>query len=278
MQLRTFNQKQARLLLPQRGSSQNKTHGGKTLIIAGQRGYFGAAVLAATAAARVGSGYTILMTDQKHFPIQKHPDFLILSKSKINQNWKLYHSIAVGPGLGINTKTEQIIHALIKNKIENVILDADALTVIARKNIHPLPKSWLLTPHTGELARLLKKQKITAAETLKSLQVAQKKYQCHILLKGPITFIINSKKVIQVKSGNSALAKAGTGDVLTGIIAGLVAQGLSVMEAAALGAFLHGFCSQIWVKGQRDHLSLLASDLLLLIPQGLATLRKKRRI
>lgn len=274
MKLNKFNFKKAKKLLPLRRANQNKTHGGKTLIIAGQKGYFGAAVLAATASARVGSGYTTLMTDALSFPIHRHPDFLIISKTKFPHDWKVYQAIAVGPGLGVNKNTEQIIRSLLKNKVENVILDADALTVIAKKNIYPLRASWLLTPHTGELARLIKKQKISEASKRKALEEAYKIYQCQILLKGSPTLIMNSEAFIQeVSSGNSALAKAGTGDVLTGMIAGLLAQGLKTEEAASLGSYLHGLCSQIWIKEKRDQLSLLASDLLSLIPQALFNLR-----
>jgi NAD(P)H-hydrate epimerase len=270
-----FTSSKAKKLLPQRAKSHNKTHGGKTLIIAGHQGFFGAAVLAATASARVGSGYTTLMIDEKDFPIHQHPDFLILSNKITKQKqWLTYHAIAVGPGLGVNARTEKIILSLLKNKVENVILDADALTVIAQKNIYPLRPSWLLTPHTGELARLLRKKKIQKHEKLKSLQGAQQKYHCHILLKGPETLILSSNELTLIKSGNQALAKAGTGDVLTGIIAGLIAQGLTTSNAAALGAYLHGICSQIWVREKKyDHLSLLASDLLLLIPKALTKLR-----
>lgn len=286
MKLISFSSNQAQKLLPQRHSHQNKAHGGKTLVIAGQKGYLGAAILAATAAARVGSGYTTLMTDVKNFPIHHHPDFLILSKTKVPQSWKTYQAIAVGPGLGVSTHTEKVIRSLLKNKIDHVVLDADALTVIAQKNIYPLRPSWLLTPHTGELERLLKINKIskklkvgklsesTKAEKLKALQEAYTIYQCPILLKGSSTLIISSKTHIQeVSSGNSALAKAGTGDVLTGIIAGFIAQGLSTTEAASLGTYVHGLCSQIWIKQKNDHLSLLASDLLDLIPQALLSLR-----
>lgn len=287
MKINSFNSNRARKLLPMRHSHQNKTHGGKTLVIAGQKGYLGAAILAATAAARVGSGYTTLMTDVKSFPIHRHPDFLILSKTKAPERWKIYQAIAVGPGLSVTNHTERIIRSLLKNKIDHVVLDADALTVVAQKNIYPLRPSWLLTPHTGELERLLKNKiptqsktrklsEATKTEKLKALHEAYQIYQCPILLKGRSTLIISSKATVQeVSSGNSALAKAGTGDVLTGIIAGFLAQGLSTEEAASLGAYVHGLCSQIWVKEKKDHLSLLASDLLDLIPQALWILRRR---
>ncbi len=251
--------------LPRRKTKDNKTHGGKTLIIAGSQSLFGAAVLAATAAARVGSGYTYLQTDTRHFPVHRHPDFLI--KNFGFKDYAHFDAIAIGPGLGVTSRTEKILRLLLKLKIQNVVCDADALTVIAKKKIYPLPESWILTPHTGELSRLIGKQG--------SLKQAQKKYGCHILLKGAVTKIINSRSKIKVASGNSSLAKAGTGDVLTGVITGLLAQGLSPMQAASLGAFVHGQASQEWTKSGRDHLSLLASDLFEIIPKILHDIRCK---
>jgi ADP-dependent NAD(P)H-hydrate dehydratase len=275
MKIQTFSKQQARVLLPTRDTNQNKTHGGKSLIVAGSNGFFGAAVLSATAAARAGSGYTTLMTDSKRFPVDKHPDFLTIDLL-IKQNvWINFNAIAVGPGLGISTKTERIIRSLIQQKIAHVVLDADALTVVAKKKIFPLPATWILTPHTGELDRLLAtKSRASEQQREELIRRAQVQYGCHILLKGPQTLVCNGSSLVAIKSGNSALAKAGTGDVLTGIICGLMAQGLSTIEAACLGAYLHGQCSQIWVKSGRDHLSLLASDLLDLLPIAIAQLRK----
>lgn len=272
-----FTTAKARTLLPSRHVTHNKTHGGKSLIIAGSQGFFGAAVLSATAASRIGSGYTTLQTDLKKFPIHRHPDFLTIAFSNKQILFTNFHAIAVGPGLGVNTATEKIIRALLRKKIQHVVLDADALTVVARKKIFPLPKTWILTPHTGELARLLdlpsRHIQINHEEMLRR---AQTKYGCHILLKGNPTLVANGTSIFAISTGTPALAKAGTGDVLTGIICGLLAQGLAPMEAASLGAYLHGYCSQLWIKSGRDHLSLMASDLLELLPFAMAKLRKER--
>jgi len=250
-------------LLPFRKPNENKTHGGKTLIIAGSKGFFGAAILTATSAARVGSGYTTLLADK--FPSHKHPDFLI--KDLKFKDWIQFDAIAIGPGLGVNLKTEKIIRDLRKRKIKNVVVDADALTVIAKKKIFPLPSTWILTPHKGELARLIGKNG--------TLKQAQKKYGCLILEKGATTKILNSDSYLEVKVGNSSLAKAGTGDVLTGIIAGLLAQKIKPFDAAALGAYIHGRASRFWTRKGRDHLSLLASDLFEIIPEVLHEIRTK---
>ena len=270
-----FSAKTAKKLLPVRKKSQNKTHGGRTLIIAGQKGFFGAAVLAATASARVGSGYTTLMTALDQFPTHKFPDFLTLPLSpKISTN---YNAIAIGPGLGINIKTEKILLHLLKQKFENVVVDADALTVLSRTQVTTLPKSWILTPHTGELARLIDvSSQLIEKNRMKYAFMAQKKFGCHVLLKGHQTLILNSDVCVQITSGNSGLAKSGTGDVLTGMIAGFLSQNLSTIEAASLATFIHGTCSKKWVHQRRDSVSLMASDLLNLIPEVIFDLRNKK--
>jgi NAD(P)H-hydrate epimerase len=270
-----FSLESAKRLLPIRKKKENKTHGGRTLIIAGQKGFFGAAILAATASARVGSGYTTLMTALDHFPTHKHPDFLTIPLSQtISAN---FDAIAIGPGLGINSKTEKLLRSLIRQNFENVVIDADAITILSQFKIVSLPKSWILTPHAGELARLLGvSSKLIEKNRMKYALMAQKKFGCHILLKGHKTIILNSDVCIEITSGNSGLAKSGTGDVLTGMIAGFLSQNLNTIQAASLASYIHGSCSKKWVKQKRDSLSLLASDLLNLIPEVIFDLRNKK--
>jgi NAD(P)H-hydrate epimerase len=245
------------------------------LIVAGSPGFYGAAVLSATAAARVGAGYTHLVTHLKKFSNQKKPDFLTSEISEVGLEKLRFDAVAVGPGLGLGAQTEKIIKKLMKLKADRVVLDADALTVIAKKNIFPLPPSWILTPHEGELSRLLKIPvgKIRK-NSVKYLQDAQKKYGCIVLLKGAETRVSNGKTVVEIGSGNPALAKSGTGDVLTGMIAGFLAQNINPLDAACLGAFIHGFAADEWVRAKNDPLGLLASDLVSLLPKAIYKLRK----
>ena len=274
MIIKTFTLKNAKKNLPIRKNSQNKTDAGKTLIIAGRKGFFGASVLSATAAARVGSGYTTVMTDLKNFPTVRHPDFLVLPIGIQSDIWKKFDSIAIGPGVGVNKMTEKIIRSLLKSNIQNVVLDADEITVIAQKKIFPLISTWVLTPHVGEMARLLNTTSaVINLDRATALQKVQLKYKCHILLKGHATLIQNSKSIFEITTGHKALAKAGTGDVLTGMIAGLLAQGCPALQAACLAATLHGMAAKKWVSSGRDYVSLMASDLLPLIPLVIKSLR-----
>lgn len=270
---------QIKKLLPKRSKLSNKTDGGNVLIVGGGKGLYGAGILSALAATRSGAGYTHLMTDLARFSWLKFPDF-ILHPLRINElkNKKEY-AIGIGPGLGVNEKNKNLIMYLIKNDYKNVVIDADALTIIAKHNIAPLPSSWILTPHEGELARLLKTNSILIKKNReKSVREAQKKFQCTILLKGAATLILpfKSHKIITVKSGTPALSKAGTGDVLLGMIAAFCAQGLNSKEAALVASYIHGKAAADWESEGNDYLSLRPMDLIERLPKVIYRIRNKK--
>lgn len=276
--LSKFSLQNAKNILPERKKTDNKTAGGKCLIIAGSRGMFGAAVLAATAAARTGAGYVILMTDQKKFSSVKHPDFLLVDYKKQKLADLKFNAVAIGPGLGQSAHTLKILKQLIKLNVTNVVIDADALNLCAKHQLYPLPSSWVATPHEGELSRLLKVSSSSIKKNrIQSAQKAVKKLGCTVVLKGNQTVVATTKKTFIVNSGNPALAKAGTGDVLTGIIAALLSQDLKPVDAACLGVFIHGWLADQWIKNKKDHLSLMASDLLALLPEALYQIRNFRK-
>lgn len=272
-----FGLSQACQLLPVRKKTDNKATGGKCLIIAGSKGMFGAAVLTATAAARSGAGYVILMTDKKKFSSADHPDFLTVdfntSAFKVNS----YSSIAIGPGLGQSQTSLKILKHLFKIKAQNIVIDADALNLCAQYKLFPFLDTWVATPHEGELARLLNmKTDVIKKNRLAAVHKAQNKLGCTVLLKGAETLVATSQKTFVISAGNSALAKAGTGDVLTGIIAAFLAQGLVAEKAACLAAFVHGYMADQWIRNKKDHLSLMASDLIKDLPLALKKIRKTK--
>lgn len=271
--------RQIKKLLPKRTKSSNKTNGGKALIIGGGKGLYGAGILAALAATRSGAGYTHLMTDLTKFPWIKFPDF-ILHPIKISElKNKEDFSIGIGPGLGIEEKNKRLINYLIKNNFKRVVVDADALTIIANYNISPLPSTWILTPHEGELARLLKTKSILIKkDRLKAIKEAQRKFNCTILLKGATTLIANpkSQKILSVQTGTPALSKAGTGDVLLGMIVALKAQGLESSDACLVAAYVHGKASEEWESSGNDYLSLRPTDLIERLPKTIKLIRNKK--
>lgn len=261
-------------LIPKRSKLSSKIDGGKVLIVAGGTGLHGAGILSAMAATRSGAGYTHLMTDLIKYPWGKFPDFILHKFSLSELKKKSKFVIAIGPGLGTTESKKKLLRFLINSKTEKVILDADALTMLATMKVRELPSTWILTPHEGELARLLG---VTSALVKKKreehLKMAQKKFGCIILLKGAESLIIDGHRIQKVSSGTVALAKAGTGDVLLGMIAAFYAQGLSPVEATVLGVFIHGQASADWMKNGNDHLGLRPMDLIEQIPKTILTLR-----
>lgn len=261
-------------VIPARSKSSSKIEGGKVFIVAGTAKIRGAGILSSFAATRSGAGYTHLMTDLINYPWRSFPDFIVHKFSLRELKKHTDDVIAMGPGLGISESKRKLLCFLIKAKVEKVVLDADALTMLATMKKTTLPSSWILTPHEGELARLLG---VTSAVVKKKRQehliMAQKKFGCVVLLKGADSLISDGTRLLKVSSGTKALAKAGTGDVLLGMIGAFYAQGLSPLDATALAAFVHGEASADWLKKGNDHLSLRPMDLIEELPKTLLKLR-----
>ena len=186
-----------------------------------------------------------------------------------------FDCVALGPGF----QNPRIIKSLIKklqlNPKIHVVLDAEAINFLAsQKTKLKLPKHWIITPHVGELSRLLKisSSKIKTHRS-KYARLAQNLWGGIFILKGNQSLIVDSKKIWKNTSGNPALAKAGTGDVLTGMIAAFLSQKIAPRKAACLAAYTHGLCADHWLDAGNDILSLMASDLLDELPKTLKKLR-----
>lgn len=271
--IKTFSRKDVSKLLPTRKKSDNKTRGGKSLVIAGSSGMEGAALLCARAAARSGSGYVYLFSSSDQLLNLKQPDFLTL-KSKKQFDEINFNSIAIGPGFRNPKSLKQWLNKLQKINFKNVVLDAEALSYLSENNIK-IPSTWILTPHEGELAKLLKvSSSVIRKDRIRYTRIAQKKYGCVVLLKGAGTLIVDNKRSTKITSGNASLAKAGTGDVLTGMIVAFLSQDIQPYEAATLAAYIHGYMADSWINQGRDYLSLMASDLVEMLPKTLAQLRR----
>ncbi|WP_413585303.1 NAD(P)H-hydrate dehydratase [Bdellovibrio sp. HCB274] len=273
--VRILRKQGAANLLPPVSAADNKSSRGKSLIMAGSREYPGAGVLACKAALRMGSGYVIL-AQQNIAPVPwEHPDFIYRDLAKTKWSEIDHGAVLLGPGFGVNAFTTKLIRELKAAKETHVILDADALTVVAQEKLYPLPATWIITPHTGELSRLLgvSSEEINV-DRIKAVTQAQKKLQCVVLLKGHRTLIATENEVATVATGNSALAKSGTGDVLAGILVALRAQNIKAPEAALLATYIHGATANMWVNKGNDPLSMMASDVIELLPKVLSHLRK----
>ncbi len=259
--------------LPERSDHSHKGSHGHAAILAGRPGFWGAGVLAAHAAFRVGAGYVTWASHTSPAEeIQQVPECLTvaLDGEFFKREWQ---AIAVGPGLGVTDATAEVIRKL-KTLKTPVAIDADALTVAHQFGLLPLPQHWVATPHAGELARILGEdpEKLNS-DRLRAVRTAHAKLGCHVLFKGFRTVLFDGVHTAILPVGNSALAKAGTGDVLTGLLAGLLAQGLSPFGAATTAGYLHGRIADEFQAMGGDKVALMASDIYELLPQILSQLR-----
>lgn len=266
-------------LLPKRSKTSHKGSSGRVVVCGGNAGFLGAGVMASLSAMRSGAGYTVLASDGKKFPWFKYPDIIV--REFHFQTIKDFHGsiFLLGPGMGTDQRAQKFFQRFLKtSKNEMALIDADALTLLAKIKAkkYPLPKDWILTPHEGELARLLKKQiSLIKENRVAAIFEAYEKFQCTILLKGHETLIYDGSTLYKITNGEMALAKAGTGDVLAGMIAALRAQGLDATEATLLGATLHNDCAKLLLKKGFDQISLRPMDLIEILPMSLKKFRKK---
>ena len=262
--------------LPVRLRQSSKIDGGKVIIVGGRKDLFGAALLAAQAATRSGAGYTHLMCDIDKYPWAKFPDFIVHPFSLVTLKKHVNSVVGIGPGLGTTNDKKKLLLYLIKNKVEKVVVDGDALTMLSKMRLDFLPSTWILTPHEGELARLLDTDSDSIKKNrAKYVQIAQKKYGCIVILKGADTLVASQEALFVVNSGTKALAKAGTGDVLLGVISALYAQGLTSLEAAITGCYIHGHASGLWLKENKDYLSMRPIDLIERLPISIHQIRSQ---
>ncbi|HEY7127477.1 MAG TPA: NAD(P)H-hydrate dehydratase [Ktedonobacterales bacterium] len=278
-----------RAALPPRPLESNKGTYGKVLLLAGSPLYPGSAFLAATAAGRVGAGLVTLATTPEMLPVYSvklsEATFAHLPgedatpkarASAVLQALKGYRALVLGPGLGRSEATQQMIlevlaglRALPETSRPQLLIDADGLNNLStlERWWELLPAESVLTPHPEEMSRLSKQE--VSGGGLDRLEVAQDKARAWrqiIVLKGACTLVAAPDGRTRINwRGNPALATAGTGDVLAGTIAGLLAQGTAPFEAATAGVFLHSQAGLLVSKTVGDA-GLLAGDLLPLLP------------
>ncbi len=242
------------LILP-KGKFWHKGKNGHALVIGGSYGKMGAVVLMTKATLKAGAGlvttyipevgYTILQTTVPEAMCITDPEKHLLSKiPPIPSN--RYQSIAIGPGIGTDGITQECVLQLLKEAQQPLVLDADALNIIAQNRWqHQIPPNSILTPHPKEFERLFGKSKNDDVRLAKLKGVAQK-YQVIIVLKGAHTCVaLPSGDCYFNSTGNPAMATAGSGDVLTGIIAAFLAQVYTPAHAAILGVYFHGLAGDI---------------------------------
>ena len=267
-------------LLPERHDNSNKSSFGKVLNIAGSFAYSGSAFLSSKSALKVGAGYVTLACPneiiQRIAPVLPEVTYLPLESDKNgaisgdNQIEDLYNYDVVSVGCGLSTGIgvqSFVLNLLPKiNSRQRLLIDADGINILGMHKGEFSVKNAVITPHPKELSRLLN---VSVAEIVdnreKYARITSQTFGCITVLKGHKTIVTNGEKIFVNTTGNSALAKAGTGDVLSGIISGFLAQKMSPLDASILGVYLHGLAGDI-ASDDYSQYSVLASDVIDYLP------------
>ena len=267
-----------RRLLPRRERDTHKGDYGKMLLLCGSRGFTGAAALAARGALRTGAGLVYLAVPESIYAIEAvkltEPVVLPLpeaegmlceaSLAKIGELLPKMDAVLFGSGSGIGPGTEKVLEFLLKNAECPLVLDADGITLAARHKdiLRDRLAPTILTPHDGEFARL---KPIDAPRPEQTMAMARE-LGAVLLRKGHRTLITDGCSCWENRTGNPGMATGGSGDVLSGIILSLLGQGLSAMEAAAAGAWLHGAAGDLAAERLGEY-GMLPGDLVEELPR-----------
>ena len=274
------DESQVRAMLRPRDPFAHKGMMGHALLVAGSYGMAGAAVLAARACMRSGVGKLTVHTPRRNAYILQtgipeavlHTDReeTIFSEAVATEG---FQAMAIGPGLGTSEQTGIAMIAQIRRAQCPVVADADALNILATKHawLQQLPKGIILTPHPKELERL-EGQCTDSYELLSKARMLAERLQGYVILKGHRTAIcMPDGHIVFNATGNAGMATAGSGDVLTGIILGLLARGYQQREACILGTWLHGRAGDLAAR-QLGEESLMASDIINFLPKAFLSL------
>ncbi|RKR08067.1 hydroxyethylthiazole kinase-like uncharacterized protein yjeF/hydroxyethylthiazole kinase-like uncharacterized protein yjeF [Maribacter vaceletii] len=258
-------------VLPMYKPREKYTHKGTyghSLLIGGSYGKIGASILATKASLKIGSGLaTAYVPKCGYIPLQTAvPEAMVLTNSEeyiADISYKIEpNAIGVGVGLGTEKETVDAFSKFLDSNKLPLVVDADGLNILSenKKLLKKLPENSILTPHPKELERLIGVWK-GDFDKLKKAKAFSKKYTCVLIIKGANTITLFNGKVYINTTGNPGMATAGTGDVLTGVITGLMAQGYDSLSAAIFGVYLHGRAGDMVVE-QVGYQSLMASDIL----------------
>ncbi|MCM8819198.1 MAG: NAD(P)H-hydrate dehydratase [Candidatus Omnitrophica bacterium] len=262
---------------------------GYVFVLGGSVGLTGAVCLCAQAALRIGAGlvrvgvpkslnhiFEIKLTEVMSLPLEEEKGYLsIKAFNQIKDFLKNVDVIALGCGAGRHTSTKKLFLKLLTEIDKTFVVDADGINALA-SNLEILKnrksKNLVLTPHLGEFSRLLKldieKIKQERKELVKDFSF---RYNLVLVLKGNRSLVSNGKALYENRTGNPGMATAGTGDVLTGIISGLIAQGMNIFEAAKLGVYLHGRAADLATK-EKLEACLIASDVIEYLPVAIKSM------
>jgi NAD(P)H-hydrate epimerase len=268
---------------PPRKKDAHKRDFGLALIAAGSRGMSGAAVLCANACARGGAGLTTLAVPEPilgYVLARTYPEIMILPLPAVRAGTvgeraasaildyasaKKAGTIAIGPGLGVNAGTSFFVREILQKFSGCVVLDADGINSIEEKDLARARSRIIITPHPGEFRRITKTPRAGAAPGDAVSFAARNRVIC--VLKGSGTIVTDGSTVLINPTGNPGMAKGGSGDVLTGLIAAFTGQTKGLLEAAAAGVYLHGLAGDISAR-RKTMTAMLPSDIIENLPEA----------
>ena len=276
-----LEENEVRGMLKPRSPFAHKGTMGQAFIIAGSYGMAGAAVLATKACLRAGAGKVTVHTPKRNVSILQNcvPEAVLQIDREETTftetvSTEQFQAMAIGPGLGTTDQTAVALIAQLRRTTCPIVADADALNILANRRawLQQLPKGIILTPHPKELERL-EGQCIDSYERLTKARNLAEHLEGYVLLKGHYSALcLPDGRVVFNPTGNAGMATAGSGDVLTGIICGLLARGYSQQEACSIGMYLHGLAGDLAAQELGEE-SLIASDLIRYLPKAFLRLK-----
>ena len=254
---------------------------GHALIIGGSYGKIGAVSLSSKACLKTGCGLVTVFIPRCGYKIVQtaNPEVMVLTDLSVKYITRITfdfvpQAIGIGPGIGQDIETHTALHRFVKTNRIPLVIDADALNILSQNQqwLTFLPEKTILTPHQKELERLIGKWD-SDAEKLEKTIAFSKRNDLVIVMKGAPTKIIYGDNIYENTTGNAALATAGTGDVLTGMITSLLAQSYEPIDAAILGVYLHGLTADIALP-KTGYQAFIASDVIKHIGKAYLSLEK----
>lgn len=276
--------------LPSRPSESHKGHYGRAILVGGSIGMSGAITMSGLSALRSGAGLVTIATANRCQPIvaSYHPSYMtvplhddehgrisVRAIPKIRELAESANVFAWGPGMGRSEELDQVTTTMVREITCPMVIDADGLNALSdHRDILPqCIGQRVLTPHSGEFQRLIG-ESIRSREALeeRAIQFASEN-KLLLVLKGHRTLVTDGEKTFHNQTGNPGMATAGAGDVLTGVLTGLIGQGMKPFDAARLAVHLHGLAGDLAVH-DRGQYGLIATDLIDYLPAALLTLER----
>jgi len=251
-------------LVKPREADSHKGKYGHSLLVAGNTGRMGAAVLCAEACLRSGTGLlTVDIPENERSILQTAvPEAMLVFRENDQVELDIFSAAGIGPALGTTNDSLELLHYYLKNFSKRLLLDADALNLLSsHKELWPfIPSDTVITPHPREFDRLFGESGLPDERMGKAIRLS-KEYPWVIILKGHKTLIAHNGSACLNTTGNAGLAKGGSGDVLSGMITALLAQGYEPFDAAKIGVYLHGLAADLALNHQSME-SMLARDVI----------------